>query len=48
MVCLALAAVYLLLSGQFKRRVGGEPDVVKTVNLLHVAVAIVFITMPFR
>jgi len=42
---LALAAVYLLLSSQFKRRVGGEPDVVKTVNLLHVAVAIVFITI---
>jgi uncharacterized membrane protein len=42
---LALAAVYLLLSSQFKRRVGSEPDVVKTVNLLHVAVAIVFITI---
>jgi uncharacterized membrane protein len=42
---LALAVVYLLLSSQFKRRVGGEPDVVKTVNLLHVAVAIVFITI---
>ena len=42
---LALAAVYLLLSSQFKRRVDGEPDVVKTVNLLHVAVAIAFITI---
>jgi len=42
---LALAAVYLLLSSQFKRRVGSEPDVVKTVNLLHVAVAIAFITI---
>jgi uncharacterized membrane protein len=42
---LALAAVYLLLSSQFKRRVDGEPDVVKTVNLLHVAVAIAFITV---
>jgi len=42
---LALAAVYLFLSSQFKRRVGSEPDVVKTVNLLHVAVAIVFITI---
>ena len=42
---LALAAVYLLLSSQFKRRVDSEPDVVKTVNLLHVAVAIAFITV---
>lgn len=42
---LALATVYLFLSSQFKRRVGSEPDVVKTVNLLHVAVAIVFITI---
>jgi uncharacterized membrane protein len=42
---LALAAVYLVLSSQFKRRVGSEPDVVKTVNLLHVAVAVVFITI---
>ena len=41
---LALAAVYLVLSSQFKRRVGSDPDVVKTVNLLHVAVAIAFIT----
>ena len=42
---LGLAAVYLALSSQFKRRVDGEPDVVKTVNLLHVAVAIAFITV---
>jgi len=42
---LGLAGVYLLLSSQFKRRVDGEPDVVKTVNLLHVAVAIAFITV---
>ena len=41
---LALAVVYLLLSSQFKRRVESEPDVIKTVNLLHVAVAIAFIT----
>ncbi len=41
---LGLAAVYLALSSQFKRRVDSEPDVVKTVNLLHVAVAIAFIT----
>lgn len=42
---LGLAAVYLFLSSQFKRRVGDEPDVVKTINLLHVAVAIAFITI---
>lgn len=42
---LGLAVVYLFLSSQFKRRVGGEPDVVKTINLLHVAVAIAFITI---
>jgi uncharacterized membrane protein len=42
---LALAAVYLALSSQFRRRVGSDPDVVKTVNLLHVAVAIAFITV---
>jgi uncharacterized membrane protein len=42
---LGLAAVYLLLSSQFKRRVDSDPDVVKTVNLLHVAVAIAFITI---
>ena len=41
---LGLAAVYLALSSQFKRRVDSQPDVVKTVNLLHVAVAIAFIT----
>lgn len=42
---LALAAVYLLLSSQFKRRVDSEPAVVNTLNLLHVAVAIAFITV---
>jgi uncharacterized membrane protein len=42
---LALAAVYLVLSSQFKRRVDSDPNVVKTVNLLHVAVAIAFITV---
>lgn len=41
---LGLAAVYLLLSDRFKRRTG-EPDVVKTVNLLHASIAIVFITI---
>jgi uncharacterized membrane protein len=42
---LALAAAYLTLSSQFKRRVGSEPEVVKTINLLHVAIAIAFITI---
>src|ERR1041385_950025 len=42
---LALAAVYLLLSSQFRRRIGSDPDVVKIVNLLHVAAAIAFITI---
>lgn len=42
---LALAGVYLLLSSQFKRRVGSDPDVVKTVSLIHVAAAIAFITI---
>jgi uncharacterized membrane protein len=42
---LALAAAYLVLSSQFKRRVGSEPEVVKTINLLHVAIAIAFITI---
>jgi uncharacterized membrane protein len=42
---LGLAAVYLVLSSQFKRRAGSEPDVVKTINLIHVAVAIAFITI---
>jgi uncharacterized membrane protein len=42
---LALAAVYLVLSSQFRRRVGSDPAVVKTVSLLHVAAAIAFITI---
>ena len=42
---LALAAAYLMLSSQFKRRVGSEPEVVKTINLLHVAIAVAFITI---
>jgi len=42
---LALAAIYLVLSSQFKRRVGSDPNVVKTVNLIHVAAAIAFITI---
>ena len=42
---LALAAAYLLLSSQFKRRAGSDQDVVKVINLLHIAVAIAFITI---
>ena len=42
---LALAAAYLAISSQFKRRLGSEPEVVQTVNLLHVAIAIAFITI---
>ena len=42
---LALAAVYLGLSSQFKRRVSSDPDVVKLVNLVHIAIAIAFITI---
>src|SRR5262249_2710425 len=40
-----LAAVYLLLSSQLLRRVGSEPGVVKVVNLIHIAIAIAFITI---
>jgi len=42
---LALAAVYLAISSQFKRRVGSQPEVVKVINLLHIAIAIAFITI---
>lgn len=42
---LVLAAAYLGLSSQFKRRVKSEPDVVKLVNLIHIAIAIAFITI---
>ncbi|HVO81729.1 MAG TPA: DUF2339 domain-containing protein [Terriglobales bacterium] len=42
---LGLAAVYLVLSGQLKRRAGSDQDVVKVVNLLHIAIAIAFITI---
>src|SRR6266700_5824745 len=42
---LALAAVYLGISSQFKRRVGSQPEVVKVINLLHIAIAIAFITI---
>ena len=42
---LALAATYLGLSSQFKRRVAGDKEIVRTVNLLHIAIAIAFITI---
>ncbi|HWC19351.1 MAG TPA: DUF2339 domain-containing protein [Terriglobales bacterium] len=42
---LALAALYLALSSQFKLRVGGDPTVVKTINMLHIAIAVAFITI---
>ena len=42
---LGLAAAYLLLSSRFTRPAGGEPGVAKTINLLHVAIAIAFITI---
>ena len=42
---LALAAVYLLLASLTKGRTGSEPDVLKLITLLHIAVAIAFITM---
>src|SRR5579859_415999 len=42
---LGLAAAYLVVSGQFKRRVASDPDVVQIINLLHVAIAIAFITI---
>lgn len=42
---LGLAAVYLLLSSRFKRRVGSDATVVRTINMLHIAIAIAFITI---
>jgi uncharacterized membrane protein len=42
---LSLAAAYLVLSSQFKRRAGSDPDVTQTINLLHIAIAIAFITI---
>lgn len=42
---LALAAVYLGLSSAFGRRRGADGDVVKVVNLIHIAIAIAFITI---
>jgi uncharacterized membrane protein len=42
---LILAAVYLVLSSLFKKRAGSDPNIVRTINLLHVAIAIAFITI---
>lgn len=42
---LGLTAVYLLLSSQLQRRAGSEPDVLKVVNLIHIAIGIAFITI---
>jgi len=42
---LALAAIYLALSSQFRRRVGSDLAVVKTINMLHVTIAVAFITI---
>ena len=42
---LALAAGYLLLSSQFKRRVGSDAALLQLINLLHIAIAIAFITI---
>jgi uncharacterized membrane protein len=42
---LALAAAYLVLSSQFKRRAGTDAAMVKVINLLHIAIAIAFITI---
>jgi uncharacterized membrane protein len=42
---LALAAIYLLLGGQIKRRGGSDPHVIQVVQLLHIAIAIAFITI---
>ncbi|HET6936366.1 MAG TPA: DUF2339 domain-containing protein [Candidatus Angelobacter sp.] len=42
---LALGAAYLVLSSQLKRRVSSEPEVVKLINLMHLGIAIAFITV---
>jgi len=42
---LGLAAAYLVLGSQFKRRAGSDPNTLRTINLLHVAIAIAFITI---
>ena len=42
---LALAAVYLGLSSLLQRRAGAEPSTLKLINMLHVAIAVAFITI---
>jgi uncharacterized membrane protein len=42
---LGLAAAYLGLSSQFKRRAAGDQEIVNLINLLHIAIAIAFITI---
>lgn len=42
---LALAVAYLLLASLFKRRTGSEPETLKLTTLLHVAIAIGFVTI---
>jgi uncharacterized membrane protein len=42
---LVLAAYYLGLSSAFGRRTGADGDVVKVVNLIHIAIAVAFITI---
>ena len=42
---LALAVIYLLLGSQIKRRGGSDPHVVRVVQLIHIAIAIAFITI---
>jgi uncharacterized membrane protein len=42
---LALAAIYLGLGTLLQRRAGAEPETLKVVTLLHIAIAIAFITI---
>jgi uncharacterized membrane protein len=42
---LGLAAAYLALGNQFRRRAGSDAEMVKVINLLHIAIAIAFITI---
>src|SRR5262249_30066752 len=42
---LALAAVYLGLACLLRRRTGADPDTLNLINLLHVGIAIAFITI---
>src|SRR6185312_8185660 len=42
---LTLAVAYLLLASQFRRRTGSEPETLKLTTLLHIAIAIGFVTI---